>query len=266
MGKRVRSNGARLSCSPHRFMRVWSEGSEPTRLDNSPHVWPWQGAGIDVRGKVPAWVEADLDRGIAIGRSFQHVEQPVDTERVPIAQRGRSASPVPRPQRLSRANLNQQPPPPSRAEAPRAEQKPIVRQTVRSPQRAFPCERGPQGITLPRQLQTEGSCFGEGDDVAGVIEDGEEAGRVLGDTARADMLGWGRGLGDGAVTGNYEGGEHQRFRPGDPDTHTNRRQLHRTITPDRDASLCTSIAVRFERNIVDGCLMPPAFSTDWCAP
>src|SRR5438876_11117609 len=94
-------------------IRVWSERSEATRLDNSPHVWAWQGASIDVRGKVPAWVEADLDRGIAVSRSFQHVEQPVDTERVEIAQRGRSADPVPRPQRLPRANLNQQPSPPS---------------------------------------------------------------------------------------------------------------------------------------------------------
>src|SRR3989454_12094184 len=125
---------------------------------------------------MPAGVETDLNCGIAVSRSFQEVEEPVDAERVPIANRGRPAGPVPRPQRLAPANLYQQPPPPSRAETPRADQKPIVRRTVRSPQRAFPSERRAQGVTLPQRLQPEGSCFGEVDHVAGVLE--EEIGRA----------------------------------------------------------------------------------------
>src|SRR5207244_10447078 len=125
----------------------------------------------DLRGEVPAWVETDLDFGIAVSRSFQEVEEPVDAERVPIAQRGRSAGPVPRPQRLAPANLYQQPPPHSRAETPRADQKPIVRRTARSPQRAFPSERRAQGVTLPQRLHPAGSCLGDVDHAAAVLQE-----------------------------------------------------------------------------------------------
>jgi len=161
-----------------------------------------------------------------VSRSFQHVEQPVDTERVPIAQRGRSAGPVPRPQRLAPANLYQQPAPHSRAEATRAQQKPIVRRTAGSPQRAFPSERRAQGVTLPRRLQTEGSCFGEVDAGAGVLEEGDDAACVLDDRARADILGGQGRHGDSAATGDDEAAEHQQCRPGDQDARAITRQLY----------------------------------------
>src|SRR5439155_24283633 len=124
-------------------------------IDDLTHIWACQDACVDFSVKVPAGFVTDLNIGIAVSRSFQKVEEPVDAERVPIAQRGRSAGPVPRPQRLAPANLYQQPPPHSRAETPRADQKPIVRRTARSPQRAFPSERRAQGVTLPRRLQPE---------------------------------------------------------------------------------------------------------------
>jgi len=181
---------------------------------------------MDVRGKVPARIESDLDCGIVVSRSFQHVEQPIDTERVPIAQRGRSAGPVPRPQRLATANLHQQPAPHSRAEAARAHQKPIVRRTAGSPQRAFPSERCAQGVTLPPRLQTEGSCFGQGDDGAGVLEEVDDAACVLDERARTGILGGEGSHGDSAVTGDDEAAGHQQFRPGDPDARAITRQLH----------------------------------------
>ncbi len=51
---------------------------------------------MDELGKMPTRVARDLALAIAAGRSFEIIVQAVDAERIPIGERSRPTSPVPR--------------------------------------------------------------------------------------------------------------------------------------------------------------------------
>src|SRR4051812_36651383 len=106
---------------------------------------------------MPAWLERDVDLGIAVRRRFEAREQRIDADRVPIRDRRGLSHRIPRTKRPTLAHFDQLPAARSRATTTDSQYESVVARFGAFPEIALPSYGRAQQLTLRGRLQREGS-------------------------------------------------------------------------------------------------------------